>query len=121
MAFDTLIGMKDASRQRRSLAHVGGAVETEGDASDARSLALALEVAPAGRDAADDAGRNHVHGFHTYPARMHPETASRLVARFAPTGGAVLDPFCGSGTVLVEALAAGRRRPAPTLTRWPSC
>jgi DNA modification methylase len=40
---------------------------------------------------------------------MHPETAARLVRAFVPAGGYVLDPFCGSGTVLVEALILGRK------------
>jgi len=49
-----------------------------------------------------------VHGFHSYPARMHPLTARRLVEGFSARGAAVLDPFAGSGTVLVEARLAGR-------------
>ena len=65
--------------------------------------AHALEVTP------DEAAtRRHVHGFHSYPARLHPETATRLVAGLTPTGGSVFDPFCGSGTVLVEARLLGR-------------
>jgi SAM-dependent methyltransferase len=51
----------------------------------------------------------HVHGFHSYPARLHPETAARLVAGLTKPGDRVLDPFCGSGTVLVEAHRLGRR------------
>lgn len=47
------------------------------------------------------------HGFHTYPAGLHPDAAAALVAAFPSE--AVLDPFCGGGTVLVEARAAGRR------------
>jgi hypothetical protein len=94
-------------RRRRSLTNVGGKIETEGDRADADRLAHALAVEPATDDEADPA-RSHVHGFHTYPARMHPATAARLVAAFSPAGGKVLDPFCGSGTVLVEAMAAGR-------------
>lgn len=100
--------MTDEPRKRRSLTHVGGVVTTAGDAADARRLAAALDVPPS-TDAPDDPSRLHVHGFHTYPARMHPITAARLVREFGPAGGRVLDPFCGSGTVLVEALAAGRR------------
>lgn len=46
------------------------------------------------------------HGFHAYPARMHPETARRAIEAFP--GGAVLDPFVGSGTTAVEAVRAGR-------------
>jgi hypothetical protein len=50
-----------------------------------------------------------VHGFHSYPARMHPLTARRLIESFSQANDVVLDPFCGSGTVLVEARLAGRR------------
>jgi SAM-dependent methyltransferase len=47
------------------------------------------------------------HGFHTWPASLHPDAARDLVA--ALSGASVLDPFCGGGTVLVEALRVGRR------------
>jgi DNA modification methylase len=101
-------------KQRRSLTHVGGAVETAGDGSVAAALAQALDVptpdeAGVRGSAGDEADRTHVHGFHTYPARMHPVTAERLVRALCPERGTVLDPFCGSGTVLVEAMVAGRR------------
>ena len=49
------------------------------------------------------------HGFHTYAARMHPDTAGRLVRSLSAAGMTVLDPFCGSGTVVLEAFVAGRR------------
>lgn len=91
---------------KRSLTHVGGRVETEGNPEAVRILAHALEVRPS-TDREDDPSRAHVHGFHSYPARMHPQTAQRLVSGFTPKGGKVLDPFCGSGTVLVEAMVAG--------------
>jgi hypothetical protein len=51
----------------------------------------------------------HVHGFHSYPARLHPASARGLVAAFSKPYSVVLDPFCGSGTVLVEARALGRK------------
>ena len=94
--------------QRRSLTHVGGEAIRGGDPEKAELLAQALDVAPAGeRD--DEPERAHVHGFHPYPARMHPDTAKALVASFSDEGATVLDPFCGSGTVLVEAMIQGRR------------
>jgi DNA modification methylase len=40
---------------------------------------------------------------------MHPIIAQRGVELLSPPGGTVLDPFCGSGTVLVESRLAGRK------------
>lgn len=99
--------MNEPPRKRRALTNVGGRIDTEGDAADAKALAHAIDVPPSTDDEGDPS-RVHVHGFHTYPARMHPVTASRLVQAFVPAGGRVLDPFCGSGTVLVEAMILGR-------------
>ncbi|MCR6691415.1 MAG: DNA methyltransferase [archaeon YNP-LCB-003-016] len=48
------------------------------------------------------------HGFHPYPARMIPQIANRLITRYSKPGDLVLDPFCGSGGVLVEARLLGR-------------
>jgi len=87
---------------KRALVNVGGAVDTAGDPALAEALTRALAVEPGERDA------TLTHPFHAYPARLHPEIARRLLAALAPRPGArVLDPFCGSGTVLVEALVAG--------------
>jgi hypothetical protein len=107
-------------KRRRSLTHIGGAVEKTGQKDVAEVLAEALDVAPsqeprgdqrgdAPRTERDDPDRAHVHGFHSYPARMHPATAARLVRGLSAEGATVLDPFCGSGTVLVEGMIAGRR------------
>jgi SAM-dependent methyltransferase len=99
-------------KRRRSLTHVGGEVERAGHHETAAMLAEALDVAPAaeprGGAETDDPDRSHVHGFHAYPARMHPTTAARLVRGLSREGATVLDPFCGSGTVLVEGMIAGR-------------
>jgi len=90
---------------RRSLTQVGGRVEVWAGADELGQLLVnALEV-----DSDESAVMNHVHGFHTYPARMHPDTAAALVAGLSRPNDAVLDPFMGSGTVLVEARMQGRR------------
>lgn len=95
---------------RRSLTHVGGATETRGRPELADALARALDVASSVEsEDAETAARAHVHGFHTYAARLHPMTAHKLVESLSLAGDAVLDPFCGSGTVLVEARLLQRR------------
>lgn len=93
-------------KRRRSLSNVGGEIDRGGDERASELLAHAVDVAPATE--ADAPDRAHVHGFHAYPARAHPVTARRLVDAFAPARGLVLDPFCGSGTILIEAMLAGR-------------
>jgi len=45
------------------------------------------------------------HGFHAYPAALHPDAAALLLT---VCDGPVHDPFCGGGTVPVEAALAGR-------------
>jgi hypothetical protein len=95
----------DPRRQRRSLANVGGPVEVSGPDEQAKAvLVRSLDVA-----GDDDASRAHVHGFHSYPARLHPTTARRLIEGLSAPGATVLDPFCGSGTVLVEGRLADRK------------
>jgi predicted RNA methylase len=48
------------------------------------------------------------HYLFRYPAKFHPPVASTLIELFTTEGDLVLDPFCGSGTLLVEAAVAGR-------------
>jgi len=101
-------------RRRRSLTHVGGAATTSGDRELADLLARALDVEPSPPPLAtevrtDDVDRVHVHGFHAYPARIHPTTAALLVRAVSREKEAILDPFCGSGTMIVEAMLASRR------------
>jgi hypothetical protein len=60
--------------------------------------------------ASEDDADTLTHGFHSYPARLHPSIPSLLIDRFADAAGRIVDPFCGSGTVLVEA----RRRGLPS-------
>jgi SAM-dependent methyltransferase len=64
-------------------------------------LVAALRAPSVDRDIAESL----THPFHSYPARMHPATARILVDALADRRGPVVDPFCGSGTVLVEARA----------------
>lgn len=48
------------------------------------------------------------HSFYRYPARFGEMFVREAVQNFSSEGETVLDPFCGGGTTLVEALSAGR-------------
>jgi hypothetical protein len=97
--------LRRGPRVRRALSHVGGPTLVRGGSPrEKEALEAALDVSP---DEASTLG--HVHGFHSYPARLHPDTARLLVTGFSRPSAVVLDPFCGSGTVLVEARLSGRR------------
>jgi DNA modification methylase len=48
------------------------------------------------------------HAIHPYPAKFIPQIPRTLIELFHPKDDSpVLDPFCGSGTTLVEACSAG--------------
>ena len=89
-------------RQRRAFSTMGGPVELGGAATEARRLGKLFDVDPG-------LARALTHGFHSYAGRMHPSIARGAVSAFSTEGDLVVDPFCGSGTVLVEAMGLGRR------------
>lgn len=47
------------------------------------------------------------HSIHVYPAKFPAQLPRRLIREYAQRGDVVLDPFCGSGTTLVETRLAG--------------
>ena len=91
---------------RRSLsAPIDAEIIERGEPAIARALAASWEAA---RREPDD---RFTHGFHTWPARMHPTMARELI-RLVTRGAAprtVLDPFAGGGTVLLEARLFGHQ------------
>lgn len=94
-----LLGSYDATEggKRQAGSQRAGEAIRSGDPA----LARVLEGALRHRGRVERA----THGFHTYPAGLHPDAARDLLTLGE---GAVLDPFCGGGTVLVEALLSGR-------------
>ena len=48
------------------------------------------------------------HYLFRFPAKFHPPVAHSLIRSYTAPGQTVLDPFCGSGTLLVSAAAEGR-------------
>ena len=49
------------------------------------------------------------HSFYKYPARFSPLFAREAIKAFTKPGETVVDPFCGGGTSLVEAMSLGRK------------
>jgi DNA modification methylase len=44
------------------------------------------------------------HGIHKFPAKFFPELPRYLIRKYSNEGDRVLDPMCGSGTTLLEAM-----------------
>jgi hypothetical protein len=55
-----------------------------------------------------EAGPALTHYLFRYPAKFHPPVVRALLDTYTAPGSRVLDPFCGSGTLLVEAVVSGR-------------
>jgi len=51
--------------------------------------------------------KQHVHCFHTYPAMMIPQVAGRILDEYGKNSNLLFDPYCGTGTSLVEANLRG--------------
>lgn len=51
--------------------------------------------------------KEFTHGFHSYPAMMIPQIARKLLDIYSIDSDIVLDPFCGSGSCLVESKIRG--------------
>lgn len=52
---------------------------------------------------------SHTHGFHKYPAKFIPHLPKWAINKYlnGAKDKTILDPFCGSGTTLVESVLAG--------------
>jgi DNA modification methylase len=57
----------------------------------------------------DNHAYHTVHRFHPYFAMCPPPIARRAIEELSRPGDFVVDPFCGAGVTLVEAMITGRR------------
>ncbi len=58
----------------------------------------------------DKSTKNYTHALYLYPARIHPEIAKRVIAKYAKNKtDVVFDPFMGSGGVLLESILHGNQ------------
>jgi DNA methylase len=69
---------------------------------------LDLELSWSERDLPERVRTKHVHRLHPYLGKFIPQLVEALLERYVPPGGRVLDPFAGSGTMLVQSLESGR-------------
>lgn len=60
-----------------------------------------------GSRSARQATRFHVHGLHEYKGKFNPQLARALINAVDPAAETLLDPFCGSGTTLIEGMRLG--------------
>ena len=51
--------------------------------------------------------KQYTHCFHPYPAMMIPQVAGRILDEFGKNSKLLFDPYCGTGTSLVEANLRG--------------
>jgi len=51
--------------------------------------------------------KEYTHGIHPYPAMMIPQIARRLIETYGKHATLLFDPYCGSGTTLLEGVLAG--------------
>ena len=51
--------------------------------------------------------KQYTHCFHPYPAMMIPQVAGRIIDEFGKDAALLFDPYCGTGTSLVEANLRG--------------
>jgi modification methylase len=82
--------------------------------------AVAFSVWPTGHHRQTPHRRRHgyVPGTRTDLERIPPDLAAYAITTYSHPADTVLDPGCGAGTVLVEALRAGRHAVGLTRGRW---
>jgi len=72
-------------------------------------VGLSEAVSDESWDYQDADTRQLTHNIHRYSGKFIPQIASRTVSLLTEPGEIVLDPFCGSGTTLLETVLLGRR------------
>jgi hypothetical protein len=87
----------------------GGLLKTPLKTAGASSPQKPLALGRPKRLNYESRGFEHLtHYAFRYPAKFHPPAVRTLIERYTKLSDTILDPFCGSGTLLLEAAACGR-------------
>ncbi|MEV0675920.1 DNA methyltransferase [Actinosynnema sp. NPDC050436] len=87
---------------------VDNSVDNREQKSDAETPAVSVWTTAQSSPAAQRKNR-YTAGSTAHPAKMLPEVVRHAVTHYTRPGELVLDPMCGIGTTLVEAVRLGRR------------
>ena len=71
--------------------------------------ALSTEVLNSSWEYADADTQHLTHNIHRYSGKFIPQIAARAISLLTGPGDLVVDPYCGSGTTLLESALLGRR------------
>lgn len=94
----------DASKDETKSRNPAELIEIEGD------LAPSFEIPNDGNILIISKDQSYLtHGIHKFPAKFFPELPRYLIQKYSKIGDTILDPMCGSGTVILEALLNNRR------------
>ena len=80
-----------------------GVIQIEGDVPPALEIPNNAEVLIISKDQS-----YLTHGIHKFPAKFFPELPRFLIEKYSRKEETVLDPMCGSGTVILEAILKNR-------------
>ena len=80
-----------------------GVIQIEGDVPPTLEIPNNAEVLIISKDQS-----YLTHGIHKFPAKFFPELPRFLIEKYSHKGETVLDPMCGSGTVILEAILRNR-------------
>ena len=69
---------------------------------------ITTEVLAQSWEYADVDTQNLTHNIHRYSGKFIPQIPARAISLLTESGDLVVDPYCGSGTTLVEAALLGR-------------
>jgi len=80
-----------------------GIIQINGDVSPAFNVPTGREILIISEDQS-----YLTHGIHKFPAKFFPELPRYLIKKYSKKGALVLDPMCGSGTVILESILNNR-------------